>query len=63
MGERESVCLRVTFILIEEDVFNLKMVGPEALIAGFLGGEAILEVREEDPSLSSGLGILETLQH
>lgn len=55
--------MHVTFILIEEDVFNLKMVGPEALIAGFLGGEAILEVREEDPSLSSGLGILETIQY
>ncbi|KAM1456980.1 hypothetical protein ACFX13_035063 [Malus domestica] len=53
----------VTFILIEEDVFNLKMVGAKTLIAGLLGGEAVLEVREENSSLSLSFWIFETLQH
>ncbi|KAM1063096.1 hypothetical protein EV1_027074 [Malus domestica] len=53
----------VTFILIEEYVFNLKMVGAKTLIAGLLVGEAVLEVREEDPSLHLAFGIFETFQH
>ena len=56
----------MTLELVEEDVLDAEMVSVEALkrISVVFGiGEALLEIREEDPSLDSGIGILETLQN
>lgn len=58
-----------TLILIEEDVLDAEMVSVEALIGGggsvfgMGGGEAFLEMGEEDPGLHTGGRILEALQH
>ena len=39
------------------------MVGTETLIAVVLGGKTLLKVGKEDPSLGTGIGIVEALQH
>lgn len=51
-----------TFVVIQLNIFDAKMVGLEALIAGLLGRETLLELGEEDPSLGTGLRIVEALQ-
>lgn len=52
-----------TLILVQENVFNPKMVSPEAHITGLLGRKTLLQVRQKDPSLGTGIRVLEALKH
>lgn len=61
---RNSVNSNVnTLIVVQENVFDPKMVGLKALVAGFLGGKTLLQLRKEDPRLGTGIRILQALQH
>ena len=52
----------MTLELVEVDVLDAKMVSVEALMRIVIGRKAFLEIGEEDPSLDTGIWILETLQ-
>lgn len=52
-----------TLVLAQENVFDPKMVGSKAVIAGIFGGKTLLKDGKEDPSLGAGFGIFEALQH
>ena len=52
----------VTLELVEVDVLDVKMVSVEVLTRIVIGRKAFLEIKEEDPSLDTGICILEKLQ-
>ena len=52
----------MTLELVKVDVLNAKMVSVEALKRIIIGRKAFPEIGEEDPSLDTGIRILETLQ-